>query len=588
MPIRQPIIVVLGHVDHGKTTLLDYIRGTTIAQKEPGLITQHVGATEVPLKVIKKLCDPILKAFRFELKIPGLLFIDTPGHEAFTSLRRRGGSIADLAVLVIDVNEGVKAQTIEAIEILRQFKVPFLIAANKIDLIPGWRTKEGSFLENLKEQSDVAKQELDNRIYNIVLALSNFGFNAERFDRVEDFTKYIAIVPICAISGEGIPELLALLAGLSQRYLEENLQIEVSGPARGTILEVKEEKGLGKTLDAIIYDGTLHVGDTIVIASPREPIVTKVRALLKPLPLRELREKGKFQQVKEVHAAAGVKICAPNVENVIAGMPFVATDDVEAAKKEMQEVVSQAIVDTDAVGVIIKADTLGSLEALVGMLRRHNIPVRKASIGDVSKEDLIQARHVKEVDELLGVVLAFNVKVTDDVRKLASDYDVKIFESNIIYKLLEDYEMWCWEKREEKRKKELETIVRPAKLQILPGYVFRQSKPAIVGIEVLAGVIKPGYELMRKDGKNIGKIKEIQSETQNISEAKRGQRVAISLPDVTVGRQIKEGDILYTNVRESDYKKIKEYLHEYLSPDELEVLNEIVEIRRKKKPLWGI
>jgi len=150
--LRQPIITVLGHVDHGKTTLLDKIRKTAIAAKEAGGITQAIGTTEIPTNVIKTLCGKLLERFKIKLIISGLLFIDTPGHEAFTTLRKRGGSIADLAILVIDINEGIMPQTIESLEILKVSRIPFIIALNKIDRIKGWTSaKEICCFSNIRK-----------------------------------------------------------------------------------------------------------------------------------------------------------------------------------------------------------------------------------------------------------------------------------------------------------------------------------------------------------------------------------------------------------------------------------------------------
>ncbi len=588
MKIRQPIITVLGHIDHGKTSILDKIRGTAIAEKEAGRITQHIGATEIPIEVIKKVCGELMSNLSIKVKIPGLLFIDTPGHAAFSSLRERGGSISDLAVLVVDVNEGFKDQTMESLQILKQFKVPFVVAANKIDLVDGWVPQNSySFRNSISKQREDVVNLLDQKIYNIVYELSKFGFDSERFDRVDDYTKRIAIVPVSAKTGEGIAELLMILVGLAQRYLENNLKIEVNGPGRGSIIEVKEEPGLGKTLDTILYDGIIRVGDQIVVATPHEVVVTKVRALLKPAPLRELREKSKFQRVNEVHAAAGIKIAAPNLDNCISGMPLAVAntkEEVEEVKKEFKEYIGSIIFSNDKNGVIVKADSLGSLEAIVGILKSKGIPVRKADVGDVSRSDIVLASNN---EDLFKVVLAFNVKVPKEIQMLARDKGVTLFSSNVIYTLLENYDAWREEQIEMEKMKKLSSVTLPGKIRILPGYVFRQSKPAVVGVEVLGGEIRNGYKLMREDGKVIGKIKEIQSEGENAGRAVKNQAVAISIPEATVGRQIKEGMVLYTNITQEEFKKLKE-LKDLLSNEQIEILREIVEIKRRGNPVWGL
>ncbi|MGB9211529.1 MAG: translation initiation factor IF-2, partial [Halobacteriota archaeon] len=340
--LRTPIVAVLGHVDHGKTTMLDKIRGTTIAAQEPGLITQHIGATEVPLDIIARLCGSLLEGIR----LPGLLFIDTPGHHAFTTLRARGGALADIAILVVDINEGFQPQTTESLNILKRYKTPFIVAANKIDKIHGWLSHDNMmFTEAFKLQSERTQRLLDDRIYVLIEELYNLGFSSDRYDRVRDFTKNIGVVPISARTGEGIPDLLMVSLGLAQRFLDKDLRLNANGPAFGTVIEIKEEKGFGTTLDAIIYDGVLHAGDRIVIGALGRPIVTKIRALLKP------ESTGALKRVRTVTAAAGVKIAAPGIENALAGSPLrVTTDDTDEVVAGVESEMREMAISTQDIG----------------------------------------------------------------------------------------------------------------------------------------------------------------------------------------------------------------------------------------------
>ncbi|MCX6801634.1 MAG: translation initiation factor IF-2 [Candidatus Diapherotrites archaeon] len=407
--IREPIISVLGHVDHGKTTFLDKIRGTALAEREAGRITQHIGATEVPIETIKELSGTLMARFGFSLNIPGLLFIDTPGHEAFTNLRKRGGSIADLAVLIVDVTQGFQNQTVEAIEILRSYKTPFIVGATKIDRLREWNSKEGSFLENLKNQSSGAEHELDEKIYALVTSLFKYGFESERIDRCEDFTKQVPIVPVSSISGEGIPEILMLLAGLSQKFLKKELEVSEKEEMKGTVLEIKEEKGFGATADVILYHGQIRTGSDIVLGGKNGIIKTKVRALLKPMPLEEMRDtKKKFVKVKEAVAACGVKIAAPGLDEALAGSPVrMAAGKGKAESEILNEI--ESIKVRGASGIVIKADTLGSLEALTRVFSEKNIPIKKGDLGNITKHDVLEADSVRISDPLHGVVLGFNV-----------------------------------------------------------------------------------------------------------------------------------------------------------------------------------
>ncbi len=575
------------------TSLLDKIRGTAIAQKEAGGITQHIGATEIPIEVIKKIAGPLTKVFKFEFKIPGLLFIDTPGHEAFTNLRRRGGSVADFAIIVVDILEGFKPQTYESIEICKQFKVPFLIAANKIDRIDGWIPHENEpFLETIKKQRPDVQQRLDELLYsNIIGPLYELGFEAERFDRVSDFLRQVAVVPTSAKTGEGIPELLLLVAGITQKFLEKRLKINVSGPGKGVVLEKKEVKGLGHVIDVILYDGILRKGDLIALAGRRGVIFTKIRALLKPLPLKEIRDKSaKFKEVEEVVAAAGIRIAAPGLEEALAGSPVYAIWDekeIKKIKEEIEKEIQAFIFEEDKIGIVVKADTLGTLEALVKLLKDKGIPIRKADIGPVTKKDILLAYATKEKDEKWGVILAFNVGIDKSAEEELKKYDIKIIQDNVIYRLLEKFDKWLKEVEELKRRKILEELVPPCKFRILHGFIFRRSNPAIVGVEILGGVLRPGVSVMREDGTVVGTVVSIQSEGKPLKEAKKGDKVAVAIQGPIVGRHIDEGDVLYTYVPEAHFKKYKELKH-LLTEDEKEVLKEIAKIMRRLNPTWGI
>jgi translation initiation factor 5B len=570
--IRSPIVITVGHVDHGKTTLLDCIRGTTVTRMEPGELTQHIGASFIPKRVIENLSKDLLQKMKISIEIPGLLFIDTPGHAAFISMREKGCNVADLAILVVDINEGFQEQTHESLKILKEYKVPFIVAATKIDKIPGWRDqKTTSFLESISKQSEDVVEELDKRIYMIVSSLAEYNFDSERFDRITDFTKQVAIVPVSSMTKEGIAELLALLAGLAQKFLKE--KIKCSGKAKGIILEVKEVKGLGLTLDVILYDGKLSREDYLIIGG-KEPIVTKVKALLLPRPLQEIRVEKKFINVDEVTAAIGVKVVAQNLEKAIAGMPIRATKDEKEIPMLIEEVKIEKYVEfeKDPNGVIIKADTFGSLEAMVKLLKEAGIPIRKADIGNITREDFIEGELIQ--DKYRKVILAFNIKVDEQTINEAKSFGLKIFSSNIIYRIIDEYKQWIEEEKKKEIEAKLAALPRPVKVRVIPGAIFRSSKPAIFGVDILEGTLKPGIALKR-EGKVIGTVKEIQSEGRTIPQAIKGERVAISIEDAIVGRNVFENDILVSELSREDIEKLKE-VFDYLREDEKKLLIEII------------
>jgi len=580
--IRQPIVSVLGHVDHGKTSLLDFIRGSTVAAREAGAITQHIGATEVPIDAIYKICGDLLKEKKFTL--PGLLFIDTPGHHAFTTLRTRGGSLADLAILVVDINEGFKPQTYESIKILKQYKTPFVVAANKIDAISGWQKSDTVAKMRIEKQRPNVKAMFEEKLYDMIGTISENKMNSDLYFNITDFRKTIGIMPISAKTGEGIPELLMILVGLAQRFLEKKLYIE-TGPGKGTVLEVKEEIGLGKTIDAIIYNGTIKLDDKIVIGTWDKPVVTRIKALLKPKPLDEIRDpRERFDNVSEVHAASGIKISSPNLENVIPGAPImVVKNNLEQVINEIKDQ-TKIEYELDDQGIILKADTIGSLEALIKESHEKGIKIRKAEIGNVSKRDVIEADST--LDPLNKIIFSFNVKILPEVKEEIENTNVTIFNEDVIYTIIENYDEWLAKKKAELERDRRKEYTYPGMVKFLSQYVFRVSHPAVIGVRVLSGRIKTGIKLIKEDGKSVGSIKSIQSENKPLEEAIQGQEVAISIEGITVGRQIKGDDILFTDLSATDAKKLKEL--DVLNSDEKDVLNKIFEIKRKTDKFWGI
>jgi len=573
--IRQPILSVLGHIDHGKTTLLDYIRGSTVAEREVGRITQHIGATEIPINKIYEMCGPLLPKGKIE--IPGLLFIDTPGHRAFQSLRERGGSLADLAILVVDINEGLMEQTAHSIEILKKHKTPFVIAASKIDLIDGWTTAKAPFIVNYEKQSEKAKENFDEKFYKLLEQLYNISIPCDRYDRISDFTKSFAIVPISAKSGEGIADLLATIVGLSQRFLKDKLNLGEVG--EGSILEIREERGLGKTINVILYDGAIRRGDTIAIAGIGAPVIATVKALFLPQPLGEMRDKKtRYREVESVTAACGVKLVLQEEADVIPGVPFRVLTGKNENIDDLRLSISSALDDE---GIIVKADTAGSIEGLIFELRQLNRKVRKVEVGDVSKRDVADA--ASSSDRLNRVILAFNVRVLEEAEEEAERLGVEIMSSNLIYELIERYEEFCERKEKEREEEKKALLTYPASIEILQGYVFRISKPAVVGVRVLTGSIKQSMELINREGELIGKILGVQSSGKSVNEAKKNEEVAISIDKGVVGRNIREGEILYSNIDERSAKLLLSELKE----EELKCLKEIVEIKRKSDPFWA-
>ncbi|HLC86988.1 MAG TPA: translation initiation factor IF-2 [Candidatus Nanoarchaeia archaeon] len=577
--IRQPIVTVCGHVDHGKTSILDCFRGSCVQEAEAGGITQKISFTLYPADQLMKAC-PLIEKSGIKLNIPGFLFIDTPGHAAFTNLRKRGGSLADLAILVIDINEGIKPQTAEVIQILKYNKTPFLIAINKIDNISGWRTDKDKELKNsIESQPPNVKMRFDEKYMILIGSLNSYGFDADLYYNINDFTKKIALIPTSARTKQGIPELMMMLCGLSQKYLIDKLKL--GKDAKGVMLEVKKEKAISY-IEAILYDGELSKNDEIAVANfEGEPLITRIRILEEIEPLCP-----RFRPKSKVQASTGLRIQLIEKQEILPGMPFeIYKENKEELREKFKKEISESI-KTQKQGIIAKADSLGSLEALLMLLEENNIPVVKAGIGNINKSDIISAKANLDINELDSIVVGFNVSLSDDDAAEIKG-NIKIITDDVIYKLIENLIEFRIEKAREIEKRRLMELATICKLNVLHQHVFRNSNPAIFGVKVEGGKLKRGIQFIDNKGEKVGRIKNIQSENKSVEEAYEGQEVAISVPGVNFERRLKEVEILYSDMGESQFRNFKKN-KDLLSGVEIKILQEIAEIKRLEKADWGM
>jgi translation initiation factor 5B len=587
---RQPIVSVLGHVDHGKTSLLDHIRSlgsgrqASVMDREAGGITQHIGATEVPADLLNELCSPLMGGKSFDS--PGLLFIDTPGHHSFSTLRSRGGSLADVAILMVDIHDGCMPQTIESIRILKNSKTPFVIAANKVDRVHGWQSvRNRPMALSLRDQTKDTIGFFDQKYWKLVGSFAEHGFNIERYDKIKDFTKEIALVPISAKAGEGIQDLLAVVIGMAERFLGDKLT-DIDGSGEGTVLEMKEERGLGKTLDVILYRGSIRKGDEIVLVTQEGGISRRVRGMFSPRGMSEMRDAGdRWDNSDVAHAASGLKVSAPDIDGVLAGTTLRVVNTDEERENALNAANNEAnlSIKLDEEGVTIKADTVGGLEALAKELKELDLPIRQASIGKVNRRDVRSAENAK--DPLHRIIMAFATDVLVDAQAEIdkSENGVKYISSDIIYRILEEREEWVDMRTKELEEESREVVVYPGRIRFLPDHTFRASKPAVIGVRVVAGRIHVGQHLL-KDGLRIGRIKSIRLGQDSQKEALQGAEIAIAIDGVTVGRQIEENDIMLVDIPASHAKKLRKM---DLSAAEEEVLEELIEIHRKDDHFWG-
>ncbi|KAB5531727.1 hypothetical protein DKX38_018397 [Salix brachista] len=537
--LRSPICCIMGHVDTGKTKLLDCIRGTNVQEGEAGGITQQIGATYFPAENIRERTKE-LKADA-KLNVPGLLVIDTPGHESFTNLRSRGSGLCDIAILVVDIMHGLEPQTIESLNLLRMRNTEFIVALNKVDRLYAWKAQRNAPIrKTLKQQSKDVQNEFDRRLIEVITQFKEQGLNTELYYKNKDMGETFNIVPTSAISGEGIPDLLLLLIQWSQKTMIEKLTFrnEVQACSPCTVLEVKVIEGHGTTIDVVLVNGVLHEGDQIVVCGLQGPIVTTIRALLTPHPMKELRVKGTYLHHKEIKAAQGIKITGQGLEHAIAGTGLYVVgrdDDVEdvkeSAMEDMKSVMSR--IDKSGEGVYVQASTLGSLEALLEFLKSPavSIPVSGIGIGPVHKKDVMKASVMLEKKKEYATILAFDVKVTPEARELSEELGVKIFIADIIYHLFDQFKAYIQNLKEEKKREAADEAVFPCVLEIIPECIFNKKDPIIMGVDVLEGILKVGTPLCvpQKDYIDLGRVASIEFNKKAVDYAKKGQKVAIKI-----------------------------------------------------------
>ncbi|KAK1570475.1 hypothetical protein Q3G72_002518 [Acer saccharum] len=579
--LRSPICCIMGHVDAGKTKLLDFVRGTNVQESEAGFITQQIGATYFPAENIRERTKE-LKADA-KLKVPGLLVIDTPGHESFTNLRSRGSGLCDIAILVVDIMEGLKPQTIESLNLLKMRTTEFIIALNKVDRLYGWKTcRDAPIVKAMKQQSKDVQNLFNTRLTQIVTQFMEQGVNTELYYKNREMGETFSIVPTSAISGEGIPDLLLLLVQWTQKTMVEKLTF--SNVVQCTVLEVKVIEGHGMTIDVVLVNGVIHEGDQIVVCGLQGPIVTTIRALLTPHPMKELRVKGTYLHHREIKAAQGIKIAAQGLEHAIAGtgLYVVGSDDdledvKEATMEDMKSVLNR--IDKSGEGVYVQASTLGALEAMLEFLKSSDvkIPISGIGIGPVHKKDVMKASVMLEKKKEYAAILAFDVKVTQEARELADELGVKIFIADIIYHLFDQFKAYIDNLKEEKKREAAEEAVFPCVLRIVPNCIFNTKDPIILGVDVLEGIAKVGTPICipQRDFIDIGRIASIENNLKPVDSAKKGMRVAVKIvgsnseeQQKMFGRHFDDEDELVSHISRRSIDILKTNYRDDLSIDD--------------------
>lgn len=585
--LRAAVVCVLGHVDTGKTKILDKLRRTNVQDGEAGGITQQIGATNVPLHAIKEQTKVVNGYATKKFLVPGLLIIDTPGHESFSNLRNRGSSLCDIAILVVDIMHGLEPQTIESINILKSRKTPFIVALNKIDRLYDWQTNPRKDVRDiLSSQHDNTQNEFKTRSQNVILQFAEQGLNAALFYENPDPKSYVSLVPTSAITGEGMGNLLDLIVENCQTHLYKRLLF--STELQATVLEVKAITGLGTTIDTILVNGFLKEGDTIVVAGTDGPVVTQIRSLLMPQPLKELRVKNAYVEYKEIKAAQGVKIAAKDLEKAIAGLNiYVAnkTEEIEPLKELVARELKSALstIKLQDRGVYVQASTLGSLEALLDFLRSSKIPYSNIRIGPVVKKDVMKASIMLEHSPLYATILAFDVKVERDAQELADTLNVKIFQADIIYHLFDKFTAYQDDMKKKNRDQFKSVAVFPCKLKVLPQFVFNSRDPIVMGVMVESGIVKEGTPICvpSKEFVDLGIVTSIENNHKTVESARKGQEICIKIEPIPgeapkmFGRHFDEKDMLVSKISRQSIDACKDHFRDDLMKTDWQLMVEL-------------
>lgn len=585
--LRAPVVCVLGHVDTGKTKILDKLRHTHVQDGEAGGITQQIGATNVPKETIEEQTKMVKNFNKESIKIPGMLIIDTPGHESFSNLRNRGSSLCDIAILVVDIMHGLEPQTLESINLLKEKKCPFIVALNKIDRLYDWKkSPETDVVATLKKQKKNTKDEFDERAKAIIVEFAQQGLNAALFYENKDPRTFVSLVPTSAHSGDGMGNLIALLVELTQTMLARRLAH--CDELRAQVMEVKALPGMGTTIDVILINGRLREGETIIVPGVEGPIVTQIRGLLLPPPLKELRVKNQYEKHKEVSTAQGVKILGKDLEKALAGLPLLVAhkdDEIPVLRDDLVRELKQTLssIKLEEKGVYVQASTLGSLEALLEFLRTSKVPYAGINIGPVHKKDVMKASTMLEHDPQYAVILAFDVKVERESQEMADSLGVRIFSAEIIYHLFDAFTKYREDYKKAKQDEFRHVAVFPVKLRVLPQFIFNSRDPIVMGVIVEAGVLKQGTPLCvpSKAFVDIGVVTSIEINHKPVDTAKKGQEICIKIEPIPgespkmYGRHFEATDIIVSKITRASIDALKNWFRDEMQKSDWQLIMEL-------------
>jgi translation initiation factor 5B len=570
---KSPVVSFMGHVDAGKTSLMDCIRGTKIQQGEAGGITQSIGSSFVPIEHIREVTKNIKGKFSVEHNIPGVLIVDTPGHSAFSSMRDRGSSLCDLAILVIDINKGIQPQTEESIKMLKEKNVPFVIAATKIDMIYGWKkTSEVNLRKVLKEQEESTTQVMQSMMEDLKYEFSKLDIDAVFYFNNKTPNKTYSIVPISTQTNEGLSDLLSLLVYISQNWMSKKITYKDTLDA--TIMESILDTKLGWVLDVILSNGTLNVGDKITVTTQDGVKISSVRNILTPPQLTQDRTKVSWTNNSSIKASQGIRIIGSNLENCIAGSSIFKIENnefeiIEKAKQEFDKFWKSF--EWDSKGVCLVAPTIGELDAAYNLLKLEQIPIAKGEISNFTKKVADRYFSLTEEEQLKENKIIFYFhskpitgKQEDEYSSLCKDLGLTFLHNMVIYQLIDQYKETKKKFLEERKKENSEKgkAIFPCELQILKDHVYMKggNDDLLFGIKVRAGRLLKGTPIISEKKVKLGKVTSIQKNHKEVTEAKLRDEVCIRIKNesnVSFGRQLASSDKLISELSRDSIDELK-------------------------------
>lgn len=589
---KEPICCILGNVDAGKTSLIDKMKSTKVQKSEAGGITQKINTVILPFNANK-------------FNVPGVILIDTPGHESFYSLRELGATLCNVVILLVDIMEGVKEQTIKSIDLVKSKRIPYVVALNKVDRVVNWESDSSvSIVKNLKKQANNTVLHFEELVRNIITQFAENGLNVELFNRNTDSRKYGSLFPLSAKTGEGIHDLMGGLIKLIATHRKADIIIKPT--FKGILTDINIQKGIGKCLNVLVYDGYLNKQDTLVVGGMNGAYfktITKMAVSTQP---------SKFQLVNDVKASTLTYITTKGdyETDYIIGSPVytIPSTLTGKSKTDVEKVARKAIEvylkkkddeinkNKSRHGVLVYASTFGALMAITNHLDDIGVPYIDAKVKDVKSLDLqkVISMNNSEDSKIYNIIIAFDVHVDLKAHDmLKNNLDVSLIEDNIIYRVFEKLEETIETNKGNVSLKYKRMMSTPCILEILKGkeFIIARRDPIILGVKVMSGELVKNTILQVIRKKKIiilGRVTGIQSNNKDVEKGEVNQEVAVRIDNTEdtaklYGRDFDNTDQLISQLSEHHRYIFTKHLYQDSSDNIQDAFDKLCQIYHYNK-----